>query len=240
MGRKKKQHTAEYDAVNMPVQLVEVQNFMTEYDKELETNPQYSLDVDPQNLYSMDTPTKEFVKQYVQLKNISVAADLANVQIDDAKALFLSYPVQQEIRRINMAMYHRQFKAKLLSLEDIGRWLSALMIDDNVPLVDRLKPTEKLKVAQMLIDLHVLHHQAINNPQTIVYKDIETNVKKLSVDAIKALIYQDTVEIDNNNKEQVIKQLDKEKMLTPEEIAYLKTLTLDELLDVLNTSAKKI
>lgn len=239
MGRKKKQPTTEYNSVNMPVQLAEVQNFITEYDKELETNPQYSLDVDPQNLYTMDKSTKEFVKQYVQLKNIAIAADLSNVQIDDAKAFFLSYPVQQEIRRINMAMYHRQFKAKLLSLEDIGRWLSALMVDDNVPIVDRLRPTEKLKVAQMLIDLHVLHYNAINNPQTIVYKDIETNVKKLSVDAIKALIYQDTLEIDNNNKEQVIGQLDNVKTLTSEEIAYLKTLTLDELLDVLNTSAKK-
>ena len=79
------------------------------YKQELETNPDFSLVVDPLNKYNLPVKSKEFVRHYIEHRNIATAAVFCHIENDEALEIFTSFPVQQEIRRISRALYHRQF-----------------------------------------------------------------------------------------------------------------------------------
>lgn len=211
------------------------QKLQQDYFDELENNPKYSLEVDPENKYNMSETQKMFIKQYVDTKNISTAAYLAGIDNEVAKAYYIAYNSQLEIRRINMAMYQRQFKTKLLSLDEIGGYLSSLLTDSNVAEADRLKTTDKLRVAQMLIDLNVTKINALQNPELIIHKDIDNQLKNLSLSTIKDLLNHTDKPVDND----IIYEVTNNDNLTPEESAYLSTLSTNELLNIIETTKKE-
>ena len=211
------------------------QKLQQDYFDELENNPKYSLEVDPENKYDMSETQKMFIKQYVDTKNISTAAYFAGIDNEVAKAYYLAYNSQLEIRRINMAMYQRQFKTKLLSLDEIGGYLSSLLTDSNVADADRLKTTDKLRVAQMLIDLNVTKINALQNPELIIHKDIDNQLKNLSLSTIKDLLNHTDKPVDND----IIYEVTNNDNLTPEESAYLSTLSTNELLNIIETTKKE-
>lgn len=206
-----------------------------EYIDELETNPLYSLSVDPEDKYKMTQLQKDFIRNYVEFKNVGTAADLAGIDMDTAKQFFISYSSQQEIRRINRALYHRQFSNKLLSIDEIGGYLTSMLTDENVPLGDQLKSSDKLKVVQMLIDLNKLKIEAFDNPTVIMQEDINTEIKNLSVDTIKRLL--DTKKQNDLNKREIIDEITENS--TPEENDYLSTLPTDQLLQLLEKMKEK-
>ncbi|MEG1541592.1 MAG: hypothetical protein RR372_06570, partial [Oscillospiraceae bacterium] len=74
------------------------------YHAELETNPEYSLIVDPLNKYKLPITTKEFVRYYIEHRNINAAGMFCGIDSDHALELYRSYPVQQEVRRISKAL----------------------------------------------------------------------------------------------------------------------------------------
>lgn len=205
------------------------------YRNELDTNVKYSLEVDPENKYNMSEAQKLFIKQYIDCKDLSVAAYMSGLDIEVAKAYYLAYSSQQEIRRINMAMYHRQFAAKLLSLDEIGGYLTSLLIDYNVASADRLKNGDKLKVAQMLIDLNKMKIDAMQNPDLIMNKNIDNQLKSLSIKTIQDLIYNDK----KAHSKDFVAEVGMNSELTPEENAYLSTLDTSELLNLIETVNKK-
>ncbi len=211
------------------------QELQQEYFDELDSNPKYSLDVDPENKYNMSETQKEFIKQYVDTKNIATAAYFAGIDNDVAKAYYLAYSSQCEIRRINMAMYQRQFKTKLLSLDEIGGYLTSLLTDSNVSSSDRLKSSDKLRVAQMLIDLNITKINALQNPELIMHKDIDNQLKNLSISTIKDLLDHTDKPVDND----IIYEVTGNDNLTPEENAYLSTLSTKELLDIIESTKKE-
>ena len=204
-----------------------------QYISKLETDPEYSLDVDPTNKYGMEENQKEFIKQYVQFKNIPLACQLANITEKEGRAYYLAFSSQQEIRRINLAMYHRQFSTKLLNIDQIGGYLTSLLTDENVPVSDRLTTKDKLKVAQMIIDLNELKRTAFSDPTVIDTIEVTEQIKDLSVNSIKQLISASHNSKSGNSKDEIIEQLNEENNLSGEEIAYLKTLPLDQLLGLL-------
>lgn len=227
MGRKKK------DVPQLPMTVEEASKLEQEHEHELETNPKYSLEVDPEKKYNLSIEQKNFIQYYVEFKNVNVAAELSGIDMDTAKAYFVSYASQMEIRRINMALYQRQFHSKLLDINQIGGYLSSLLTDTNVPIADRLKSSEKLKVAQMIIDLNMLKINSMQNPAIIMNNDINLQLKDLSVDAIKELLKQSEKRKEPNTYSTVCEEL------TPEEEAYLSTLPTEDLLQILNDSKKK-
>ena len=203
--------------------------------KELEDNPKYSLEVDPENKYNMSETQKLFIKQYVDCKDLTTAAYFAGVEVDVAKAYYLTYSSQQEIRRINLAMYHRQFATKLLSLDEIGGYLSSLLLDINVASADRLRTSDKLKVVQMLIDLNKMKIEAMQNPDIIMARNIDKKLKDLSIETIKDLLAK-TKRMNNND---IVYEVSGTEVLTPEENAYLSTLDTDELLNIIESTKNK-
>ena len=218
MGRKKKQTV-------YPMTDEQVNELQAKQAQLIETDPKYSLVVDPEDKYNMDALQKKFVEYYVEYGSINFAAELAQIDMDTARMYFAAYSTQQEIRRIKKAMYQRQFATKLAGLDEIGGWLTALLTDE-VPVADQIKSTEKLRVAQMLIDLHKYKAESMLNPENLMSKDIDSQIKKLSVNSIQALLKQ-------NDKENKAKDAIDKLELSFEEKAYLESLPADDVLAML-------
>lgn len=199
---------------------------------ELETNPEFSLEPDPTGQLKMDITQKDFIRHYVNFKSIATAAELSNIPKDDAKVYFTNYNIQKEIRRINRALYHRQFSNKLICVDDLGGYLTSLLTDDNVPIADQLKTTEKLRVVELLLRLNELK-AGMSDPKELLNSDIQIQIKNLSVNAIQQLLVQ------NNNlkeKNKVISTID-DGSLTMEEKSYLQSLPLNDLLKLVEETS---
>jgi len=207
---------------------------------ELENNPKYSLKVNPTGELNLNEVEVEFIEHMIQYKNIKfVAGVLMNLDFQEALEIYKRYEVQEEIKRINLAMYARRFSSKMADLDALGGYLTTALTDDNVAVADRLSGKDKLIAVRLLIDLNKIKSEAIEHPEIIDVMAIENDIKNLKVDDIKALIENDT---DNdkllNKKNEIISEIDKDGLLTPEEVAYLRTQSLDEL-KKLNKDIKK-
>lgn len=198
--------------------------------KELAENPEFSLEVDPTDRYSMNATQKAFIKNYCEFKSVPMAAELCGIDLDSAKSYFVAWSSQQEIRRINRAMYQRQFSHKILSIDEISGYLSSLIVDDDVPLADRVKTMDKVKIAQMLIDLQIQKNDALHNPSSIIDADIEGEIKKLSVNSIKELLSQK-----KKSSDEEMLDIQNDGSLLPEEEAFLKTLPAKDLLELIES-----
>ena len=208
----------------------ESQALQEAYVSELDTNPKYSLTVDPEGKYSMSDQQKTFIGHYVNFKNVNTAAELTGIDQDTAKQYFVAYSSQQEIRRINLALYHRQFASRLISLDEIGGYLTALLTGDNVPIADQPKNIgEKLAIVRMLIDLNKMKMGSIQNPSLIMANDIDVQIKNLSLATVRQLLVQ-------SENPQPIAEVYPSEGLTMEESAYLSTLPAKDLLDLIETA----
>lgn len=217
------------------VDVARVAQMQEAYSHDIETSPELSLSVDPTNHYNFPEPQKRFIEHYVNFKNIPAAAELAGIDEDTAKQYFVSYDTQREIRRINRALCHRQFMSKVLTVDELGGWLSSLITDENVPLASQLKTTDKLRVADMLIRLNELKGTMFADPLHAMQTDIELEIRTLSVDTIAQLLARvDTTK----EKEDAIGQIDPNRTLSHEERLYLSTLPLKDLLDMVNDTTK--
>ena len=202
----------------------EIDGLQKDYESTLESDIRYSLLVDPEDKYGMSALQKKFVEYYVEFKNVSTAAELAGIDMDKAKEFFLAFSSQQEIRRINKAMYLRQFSNRLATLDEIGGYLTSLLTDENIPIADRLSTRDKLKVAQMIIDLHTTKRDALLDPTIIMNNEnLDIQIKNLSVKTIKQLLSS------SEKKNEIIGTTN----LTPEEEAYLSTLPTEDILKLL-------
>ena len=215
------------------------------YLKSLEDDPKYQIEVDPDGFYEMSPEHKTFVKLFVQYRNLAVVAELMNIDLALVKDYFTRYSTQQEIRRINTAIYHRQVATNIIAFEDIGSYLSSWLIGADIPEADRLTKSEKLQVVRLLMDWHKSMREIIQKPEIITVETIEDEIKELSIANIKQLLA--TKSILNRNKEkkqskplpntddkdELIAQLNEDNMLSKEELEYLETLSAKDLLRLL-------
>lgn len=213
------------------------------YQTELASDITYSLDVDPTNQYNFSPTTKAFIKYYIEYHDISASAQLCSLEVDDAIEIFKSYPVQEEIRRINRAKYHYQFSRKILSLNELGGYLTSLIDDADIPYADRLSTKDKLSVVKMLIDLNQFKSMSFEDPSILMTKSINDKLKDLSVGAIKAMLEQnnkpDLYETKADNAEIVAaintnRRQNHEPVLTAEEMTYINSLSAEEAMSLLN------
>lgn len=226
MPKKKKQPEIVHE-----ISVEEVPQLQAEYQHELDTRPEFSLEPDPERKYKMTTVQKDFIKYYVQFKSINTAGKLCGIQPDEARQIFVSWQTQSEIRRINRALYHRQFMSKMLSIDQLGGYLTSLLTDENVPLADQLRTPEKLRVVDMLLKLNEMKRDGFENPSELAEKDIEVEIKQLSIETIQRLLLTSATVKDKNA---AIAKLSEDKQLTIEEKAYLATLPLKDLLEMIN------
>lgn len=199
------------------------------YIAQLDTNPKYSLLVDPENRYNMTDQQKSFIEYYVNFKSVSTAAQMARLTQQEATQYFVAFSTQQEIRRLNLAMYHRQFANRLLNLDEIGGYLTSLLTGNNVALADQPKNIgERLQIVKLLIDINKLKIEGLQNPDVIMVQDVDAQIKDLSLATVKSLLAQS-----NKPKEAIDVPIEG---MGIEESAYLSTLNTSELLKLIEES----
>lgn len=197
-----------------------------DYISQLDTNPKYSLIVDPQHKYNMPEAQRVFIENYVNYKSVSTAAQMAGINGEMARQYFMAYPTQMEIRRLNLALYHRQFANRLLNLDEIGGYLTSLLTGHNVALADQPKNiSERLQIVRLLIDINKLKIESLQNPDVIMMQDVDAQIKDLSLATVRSLLEQS-----KKPKEAVTVEMEG---MSAEENAYLSTLNTNELLELI-------
>lgn len=224
----KKNETTTY----IPVEkMAEVQKA---YGERLNNDPKYSLDVDPLNEYHFSERERKFIRLYVQFKNIDYAASLSGFDEEEINSFFIEPSVQQEVRRLNTAIYHRQFQTKLLNIDEIGGYLTNVITDNCLP-NDRVEGKDKLKAAQLLMQINKDKQALFSEPTYIDTVPLDEQLKDLSLSSIKTLIDNSYGPNDKKDKEDLISQLLKlHPELSAEDITGLKSLSIKELQDLIN------
>ena len=202
------------------------------YLERLDADKRLSLKIDPENLYNFDEEHMQFIYYYMQHRNVPLAAKLAGINENKGIQLFREHAVREELDRLTIALYARTFSTKMLGLEEIGGYLSAI-VTDQVPDVDKLSTKDKIPVLKMLVDLNVLRKDGYENPQVIEAVQFEEEINKMSVKAIKHMIdaSYDTSEVE---KEDLIKSLNVDGSLSESDIEFLRTMSKEDLLKLVN------
>lgn len=195
-------------------------------------------EIDKSNKYELNDIQKEFIKYYIEFKNIPLVAQF--IGIDEALAvdIFKGYGVQEEIKRINTELYRKRFNSKMISLSELGSYVSSLITGEDVPLSEQLNKKEKLDAAKILINIYELKNKAIDNPADLNVYDYTTEdeIKKLSLSSIKALLNEKGKE---DKKNELIRSIDRSGLLTIEDKALMQSLSIDELVTLLNEVNEK-
>lgn len=208
----------------------------------LETDARYSIEVDPQNRYNFSESQKEFIANYIQFKNVPIAAKLSGIEEELAVSYYNNYSVKAEIRRLNLALYHRAFATKMMGIDEIGGYLTAVLIGENIAEAEKIGTRDKLQVAKMLIDLNKMKQEGMSDPNKIIDAvDIQEDLSNLSVDTIQKLIkssQKPTTE--TKEKGELVDEINEanNEGLTVEEINHLKTLPTSELMKILEETNK--
>ena len=196
---------------------------------ELDTNPRYSLEIDPTGELGMTKQEKEFTKWYIEHRNVAVAAQLAEIPVEDGMAIYKSFACQSELRRIAMVWQLRQLNNSTMSLDHIGSVLTGYVFD-QLPESAQLSTKDKMAAMRMIMDIHALKQKVIEDARPIDAIDVEEQIKDLSADALKSLIEKTkSMDVEVEEKEEMIKELDDDSLLSNDDIHYLRTLPVEQL-----------
>lgn len=217
----------ENKTVYVPIDNNELQK---EYIEKLNSDPIYSLEVDPTGEYKMTQSQKDFILQFLQYNNIPIVCELLHMEEDTARGYLLQPSTQNELNRIRQARYQRQFANKLINIDQIGSYLTSMLTDYNVPVYEQLSMKQRLKVVELLIKVNDMKNKAIDRPiELINTKEVVEQVKDMSPNDIKKLIDKSQDKKLSLEKELIITQLNKDNDLTQEDIEYLRSLSVEEL-----------
>lgn len=198
------------------------------------TDPQYSTEPDPTGKLGLSDEQKAFLKAYTDFKSVPLASQLAHIDEKTGQTYFLDPICRNEIRRINLAMYYRKFSKRLLTIDEIGGYLTSMLIDEDVAEVEKLESKDKLAVAKLIIDLNKLKAESFNHPKIFDNVEYSEVVKDLSPDELKRLIDETTKPSKAQDqiaatKAELISKISESGYLDPSEIAYLNSCTIEEL-----------
>lgn len=214
----------------------EIDVLKAKYVEKVKSDSIYSLAVDPDNDYDFSDEHKNFIRLMVEYDDCEYVARRLNITDKKAKEYYFANGTQAEIMRINSAIYHRQFTTKMLNMQEVGGYLTAL-ITDNVQAKNRISAKQKLQAAKMLIDINEKQAKIIDDPTVIdvVPESFDEQIKDLGVVALKNLLEANkTKEVNPKiSREEIIEQLKMDKHLSDEEAETLNSMDTSELLKLL-------
>lgn len=212
----------------------DISNLEQGFQELIQTDPKYSLEVNPEGKYDLSEQEVDFIQQMVQYRNVQfVSTVLMNIPLEEGVEMYKRYAVQSEIKRINLAMYARRFATKVADLDQIGGFLTSGLIDDNVPVAERWAPKDKLTASKLLININVLKKKAFNKPEVIDEIEIQKDLDQLSPNDLKKLI--EFNDDENLEKEKLIDIINEDGLLSVEELKNLRLMTIEELTELVET-----
>lgn len=208
------------------------ENIGMQYLEDLSNDDRYSLLVDPTNKYDLEEEHKRFIELYAQYNDLGYVCSLLELDIHIGKDYLLRYSTQHELRRLNLARYHRQIATRIVSYHDLGAYLSSWLVGDNIPEKDQLKRSEKLDLVKIMMQWHKGMKDFYEHPQHIIEATVEEELEQLKATDIRELIQRKKLLRDVTGAEQKLKGVEPEEVeLVKEEDSPEKKLSKRELLD---------
>lgn len=219
---------------NPKVTFEEMDSLQEGFQNQIDTDPKYSLEIDPTGRYHFSKEDEDFISYMVQYRNVQfVSTVMMNISIERGIKMYKRYDISSELKRINLAMYARRFATKMANLDQIGGYLTSGLVDDNVPIAERWSPKEKLTATKLLIGLNTLKRESLEKPEVLNAVEIQEDLAKLNPNDIKKLIeYNDEDQVE---KERLINLINEGDLLSMEEKKTLQMMDLSELTDLAST-----
>lgn len=198
----------------------------------LEKDPEFSLEPDPTGALGLTEQQKKFLISYGEFRSIPLASQLVGITEEEGRDFFFDPICKAERERINRVRNYRKFSRRLLTIDEVGGYLTSLLIDEDVGAGDQLSSKDKLQITKQIIDLNKLKAEAFSNPATVIDADYEdVGVKDLTPEELKDLIEKTKEEKHDNSarKNELIAQINKDKLLDGSELDYFYTCSVKEL-----------
>lgn len=167
------------------------------------------FDIDKEDKFHLSPTQKDFIKYYIEFKNIQIAASMVGIDEVTAIEYFKNFGIQEEIERINKEIIIKRFKVSSLNLDQLGSYLTTLITNENVPLHEQLNKKEKLDAVKLYIQLYQSKKEYEINNNVIDYTNTisENELEELNIDTIKYLIENKESEEEKKKKLEKINQI---------------------------------
>lgn len=201
-------------------------------------SPEYSLVVDQNNEYNFTEEEKKFILIYIDNEDLKETGKI--LRLDDKKLnqYYFDLRIQNEIERIKLAKYHRMFAEQMLNIDQLGGYLTSLIVDKGIKKENRLSNKEKLQATKLLMELMELKKTQYDSTEIIDVENVENNLKELSAKTIKQLISSyntPSVKVvsEGNDETPGVKEEDKESIPKDELEEKIKSSSLADVINML-------
>lgn len=164
------------------------ENLGVAYLEELSKDKRYSLEVDSAGHYNLDEQHKLFIYLYSHYENLKKVCELMEIEEHLGRDYLLRYATQQELRRLNLARYHRRIATNMISYQDLGSYMSSLLISDVNTEGDKLSQSNKLQLIRLMMDWHKGMLEFTQHPEELIHQSVEEELEELKASDIKELL----------------------------------------------------
>lgn len=231
--------TKKQDTNLIPISMVrDAQNELT---AALEQDPKYMLTADPTGALGLTKTQKRFIDAYIDCRSLPYACQLIGISEEDGRKIYLDPVCKHERERINRALNYRRFSRRLLTIDEIGGYLTSMLMDEDVGLGERLTAKDKLAVTKQIIDINKMKADAYMNPRILEDVEfVETDTKDMSAEDLKKLINQTKQSSVNTREEKqmLIDKLNAKHEFDSEDITHFWKCTVGELKQILEEKEK--
>lgn len=207
-----------------------------------ENDPAYSLLPDPTGTLQLTENQKKFIECYIEFHSIPYASQLAGITEEEGRDIYFDPVCKEERRRIGRVLNYRRFSRRLLTVDEVGGYLTSLLMDEDFGAGDALTAKDKLQVTRQIIDINKLKAEAYNNPKIIENVDFtEAEMEELTPEDLKTLIEETKKGKHNSDGEKraLIAELNKNNDFDSTDIEYMWGCSVEELEQLLREKKER-
>lgn len=154
-------------------------------------NPELSLVVNPTGRLQLDDRAILFIKLMVEYQNFHVLTNYFGFTFEEVQQYRFNMGVNEEIRRLNMAISVHRTQTPKMRMEEVTSYLSSMILDHNLPEKDKLNIDQKLKAIALLQKQYELIGKI--EPENIIEGEVvdvvetERKLDQLTLEELKEL-----------------------------------------------------
>ena len=183
----------------------------------------------------------DFINIFYQNNDLRLTQQLLNIKPENLVNFYKDPRTNYIINILNKNKTKEIFKKKMMSLEELGSFLTNRILDTNTVEKDKFSTKDVLEASKVLIDIHKLINSYMEQPQMLNnYTVVQNQFDNLSVNEIKDLLGH--IQKNNSSSKQLecspMSQDENEKLvkeiLSPPIVQYHKE--MEEKIKILNSS----
>lgn len=137
--------------------------------------------------YKFNQDEKNFIYVFEKNNSLEKTSKQLNMPLENCTRVYSDPKIQEAIKFLRLQKHREIFNTKMMTLEDIGKYLSNAILDlsGEIPFRDKLDATN------LLINVHKTMNDIQKDPIEInSYNILSTQVQNLTVNDIKNLLYE--------------------------------------------------